>query len=175
MPACRCIWGGFSGGEGLSCSPVHPTPRRRGTTGPFLPPATRLVWSQLPAHRVGCSTELGLAVWPFQKWRSQLIDRKWFSPRGTPRPAWSRGRPAPLAQTAVSRASELGTRRAAGLGANAGPSGATLLRKLQPRGQWEGCWVALVRKDGPKLRCLEGQEGTDKRVGDEEEWTKCRD
>ena len=78
MPACRCIWGGFSGGEGLSCSPVHPTPRRRGTTGPFLPPATRLVWSQLPAHRVGCSTELGLAVWPFQKWRSQLIDRKCF-------------------------------------------------------------------------------------------------
>ena len=116
-------------------SPMHPAPRRRGITGPFLPPATRLVWSQLPAHRVECSTELGLAVWSFQKWRSQLMDRKWFSPRGTPRPAWSRSRPAPLAQTAVSRASELGTRRAAGLGANAGPAGATLLRKLQPRGQ----------------------------------------
>lgn len=45
--------------------------------------------------------------------------------------------------------------------------------KLQPKGQWAGCWVAL-RKDGPKLGCLEGQEGTDKRMGDEEEWDQVQ-
>ena len=53
-------------GEGPSCSPVHPVPRRQGITGPFLPPATRPVQSQLPAHRVGCSTELGLQCGPFR-------------------------------------------------------------------------------------------------------------
>lgn len=110
-------------GEGPSCSPVHPAPRRWGITGPFLPPVTQPVRSQLPAHREGCSTELGLEVWPFLKWRSQLMDRKWFSPHETSSPAWSRGRLTPLAQTVVFRAQRARTPRAAGLGANAAPQG----------------------------------------------------